>query len=286
MEEALGERSIPFPIEQDCAVVEFFKQVKYQDSSRLLLVKKAKIVPYYKKTNKDTSDDLTRWNEGNFKAVKQALDKKYKKSLALTILNEIVETSTEFLRLGLKKDEEIKNLLHREDGGAVEAKPDLSSPIKSDKLASNVTPGKSGKNSHLKDFLFLRSNEPIPLKKGDRIAYRNKFTGNECESIVEEFLDRHQISLQNGDVLSKTDLICKLLLRSSLKDEEAATLKPSSNSSYVKHSFGYQEVNTFVFDEVGTTRSKRKFSLSQEQQNTEEAVEPQISAKEAKRKKK
>jgi hypothetical protein len=37
----------------------------------------------------------------------------------------------------LKKDEEIKNLLHREDGGAVEAKPDLSSPIKSDKLASN-----------------------------------------------------------------------------------------------------------------------------------------------------
>ncbi len=71
-----------------------------------------------------------------------------------------------------------------------------------------------------------------------------------------------------------------------MKDEEAATLKPSSNSSYVKHSFGYQEVNTFVFDEVGTTRSKRKFSLSQEQQNTEEAVEPQISAKEAKRKKK
>ncbi len=223
--------------------------------------------------------------------------------------------------LGLKKDEEIKRLLHHEDNGAVETKPDLSSPIKSDNLVSNgesyfpfsslcipkhsaVTPGKSGKNSHLRDLLFLRSNEPIPLKKGDRIAYRNKvncfriyfeilinllamqFTGNECESIVEEFLDRHQISLQNGDVLSKTDLICKLLLRSSLKDEEAATLKPSSNNSYVKHSSGYQEVNIFVFDEVGTTRSKRKFSLSQEQQNAEEIGEPQISAKEAKRKRK
>lgn len=87
-------------------------------------------------------------------------------------------------------------------------------------------------------------------------------------------------------MLSKTDLICKLLLRSSLKDEEAATLKSSSNSSYVKHSSGYQEVNIFVFDEVGTTRSKRKFSLSQEQQNAVETGEPQISAKEAKRKRK
>ncbi len=73
IEEAVGERSIPERIEQDCVVVEFFKQVKYKDSSRLLLIEKAKIIPYYKKTNKDTSDDLTRWNEGNFKTVKKVI---------------------------------------------------------------------------------------------------------------------------------------------------------------------------------------------------------------------
>lgn len=86
----------------------------------------------------------------------------------------------------------------------------------------------------------------------------------------------------NGEVLKGEDLLCRLVLSSS---DDA-----SGRKSFVKDAAGYQELNSYVFENfVRETRSKKRGSTDIEDNQTGEEDE-KLSSKEAasvpKRKKK
>jgi hypothetical protein len=73
-DEAIAEDSIPLvDNNDDNVVVEIFNQEMYHNVTRLLLVPKAKVIPYYASTSKNLEkQDITKkWNEGNLKKMKK-----------------------------------------------------------------------------------------------------------------------------------------------------------------------------------------------------------------------
>ena len=91
-------------------------------------------------------------------------------------------------------------------------------------------------------------------------------TGNECEALVEEFLEHHKLALNNGDVLNSDDLICKMILSKTSSSTSTSTDSPLNSSAisrlYHKHPSGYQEVNNFEFDNGSTTTRRKKREMS------------------------
>lgn len=72
-DEALGEKSIAWPILPEFAVIEMIKQIKYHDTARFLMVEKRKILPYYadRGNSQSSNEDRSRWSLANFETMRQ-----------------------------------------------------------------------------------------------------------------------------------------------------------------------------------------------------------------------
>jgi hypothetical protein len=77
-EEALSEKTIPWPISEGEMVVEIFCQEVNSKTTQLLLVKSSKVIPYYALSSKDSRKgqiDSSKWNEANVQKMKKVNQK-------------------------------------------------------------------------------------------------------------------------------------------------------------------------------------------------------------------